>query len=120
MANNIDFAVAPQGSVRRDGWDCDRWHVRMSHDKKFARFDYFAGTGLRPAKPTAADVLYSLILDASARDSDFRDWCDEFGYSDDSIKAEKLYSACLENASKLDHVIPADLQKQISELLQDY
>lgn len=44
----------------------------------------------------ARSVLNSVALDASCYSNarDFKDFCDELGYSDDSIRALKIYKAC--------------------------
>src|SRR5574343_364207 len=111
-------------------WQCDQWRVTLSSKVGFHSFDYFTGLGLRykpdswgkrkPRKPKVADVLHSLILDASAADENFHDWCANFGYSDDSIKAMNTYKACLEVAQALRKHFSPDTLRTVRELLQDY
>lgn len=106
----------------------DQWRVTISSraGSRWHSFDYFTGLGLRtkpnsrPKKPKVADVLHSLIMDASAADENFHDWCANFGYSDDSIKAMNTYKACLEVAVALRKHFSADTLHQVRELLQDY
>ena len=108
----------------------DQWRVTLSSKAGFHSFDYFTGLGLRhkpdswgkrkPRKPKVADVLHSLILDASAADENFHDWCANFGYSDDSIKAMSTYKACIEVAVALRKHFSPDTLRQVRELLQDY
>ena len=109
----------------------DQWRVTLSSKDGFHSFDYFTGLGLRrkpraswdtpkPKKPKVADVLHSLILDASAADENFHDWCANYGYSDDSIKAMNTYKACLEIAVALRKHFSPDTLRQVRELLQDY
>lgn len=123
----------------------DQWRVTLSSKAGFHSFDYFTGLGLRktirkqsslgmknavfvrgaweqstPQKPKVADVLHSLILDASEADENFHDWCANFGYSDDSIKAMNTYKACLEVAVALRKHFPPDTLRTVRELLQDY
>lgn len=123
----IDYVA----ETERDGWKCDQWRVTLSSKAGAHSFDYFTGLGLRskpraswgtpkPKKPKVADVLHSLILDASAVDENFDDWCDTFGYSSDSIKALNIYKACLDNARALRKHLPPDVLRQARELLQDY
>jgi hypothetical protein len=94
-------------------------------------FDYFTGLGLRtkprtswdtakPKKPKIADVLHSLIMDASAADENFDDWCDSYGYSSDSIKSLNMYKLCLETARALRKHFSSSTMVNIRELLQDY
>lgn len=119
------------GETTRDNdWQCDQWRVTLSSKAGFHSFDYFTGLGRRykpdswgkrkPKKPKVADVLYSLIMDASAADENFHDWCANFGYSDDSIKAMNTYKACLEVAVSLRKHFSPDTLRTVRELLQDY
>lgn len=119
------------GETKRDNWDCDQWRVTLSSKAGFHSFDYFTGLGLRtkprtswdtpkPRKPKVADVLRSLIMDASAANENFDDWCDNYGYSSDSIKALNTYKACLDTARALRKHFSPDTLRQVRELLQDY
>ena len=117
-------------TTRNNDWQCDQWRVTLSSKAGFHSFDYFTGLGLRhkpdswgkrkPSKPKVADVLHSLILDASAADENFHDWCANYGYSDDSIKAMNTYKACLETAQALRKHFSPDTLHAVRELLQDY
>lgn len=123
----------------------DQWRVTISGKSGFNCFDYFTGLGLRtqaapmskppkvntlawvawqktrkPRKPKVPNVLQSLILDASAADENFHDWCANYGYSDDSIKSMNMYKACLETAQALRKHFSAETLRQVRELLQDY
>lgn len=51
--------------------------------------------------PELIDVLHCLFLDSYAHDVSFQDWCDDFGYNNDSISAKKTYDACIDNYFKL-------------------
>lgn len=116
---------------REQSWDCDQWRVTINSGAGFHTFDYFTGLGLRhkargswdtpkPKKPKVADVLHSLIMDASAADENFYDWCATYGYSDDSIKAMSTYKTCLETAQALRKHFSPDTLRTVRELLQDY
>ena len=123
----------------------DQWRVTLSTGAGHSSFDYFTGLGLRetvrgiaamrypsatmvrgqwqaakPKKPKVADVLHSLILDASAADENFDDWCDNFGYSSDSIKALNTYKACLDTARALRKHFSPTMLENIREMLADY
>ena len=120
--------------TQKDGWKCDQWHVEVSWLKQsgngFYSTDYFTGLGLRrkakqswtkdsPVKPTISDVLYSLFMDASAADYNFNDWCSEYGYSDDSLKALNTYKQCLEIATNLRKAFDAETRKQIQSVIDE-
>lgn len=64
------------------------------------------------------DILYSLILDSQAGAETFDDFCDNFGYDNDSIKASEIYKSCQKNGKKVKTFI-TDIDK-VSELFQDY
>jgi hypothetical protein len=63
--------------------------------------DEFLRRGVGVEHPKLEQLLYCLFLDSSAHEVSFRDWCFEFGYDEDSIKAESIYDACIENYFKL-------------------
>lgn len=53
-------------------------------------------TWSEPEPPTVAEVLDSLVSDASSADQSFEDWCGDMGMDADSRKAEATYNACRE------------------------
>jgi len=128
--------------IKEDNWTDDQWRVTVTSDKGFHSFDYFTGTGHRTRiyrasgrhydrakkvfydekvkKPKIANVLHCLINDASAADENFHDWCSNFGYSNDSLKALDIYKDCLNTAGALRRHFTRETLAQIRELLQDY
>lgn len=70
--------------------------------------------------PTAASVLYSLVLDSEASGVSFSDWCESFGYDDDSISSLNTYQACCEIAKRMRKVFSLVHIENLRELLQDY
>lgn len=46
--------------------------------------------------PDVTDIISSLAMDAANSDQSFSDWCAEYGYSDDSIKAKAVWETCNE------------------------
>jgi hypothetical protein len=142
-AAGIAFKAQLVGETIRDNnWKCDAWRV------SFGTFqtDYFTGTGhrkpvngaptdkgnpntlyredwekryLRPVAPKAADVLHSLIMDMEADSMSFRDWCDNYGYSDDSLTALDTYRACCKIAEKMRATFKPETLKALREAVQD-
>jgi len=122
----------------------DNWLVQATNPTTHAKesFPFMTGFGLRerkyhvngkeldpirkarydsrPPKPKIADVVYCLLGDASAADMNFDEWCSEYGYSSDSIKALGVYKECLNVAKQLSRLFTRDQLKAMRELLQDY
>ena len=69
--------------------------------------------------PKVADVMHSLLLDSSAVDMDFEDWCSDFGYDTDSRKARDTYDKCLELGEAFLNMVGDDFQL-FQEASQDY
>lgn len=75
---------------------------------------------LIPTPPKLLDVLHSLILDSEASDYSFGEWCTNFGYDTDSIKALSTYRACEEIAEKMRKVFTREEFATLREAFQDY
>ena len=104
----------------------DQWAVTVSgKDGCHHMFDYFTGLGLRKvryfyAPPKVADVLYSLLSDASAEQRNFHEWCSDYGYSTDSISALNVYRSCLDTAATLRKCFSNELLATLRDLLAEY
>lgn len=129
-----------------NNWPHDEWRVELSNESGCWSTSYKTGLGHRkfpkgfvpdrklnplclafkqqernkkPVRPSIADVMHSLCLDASAADVNFHDWCSDYGYSDDSIIALNLYKACLETSTALRKYIPRELLDQVRRIVED-
>lgn len=73
-----------------------------------------------PEAPTLDEVLYSLSRDADCvrHGQTFEEFCADFGYDSDSIKAKGIFDACRETWSALVR-FGADFEK-LDSLFQDY
>lgn len=71
---------------------------------------------LRPTPPAIADVVYSLVSDASSSEQTFEDWCAEFGYDSDSRKALATYLECQATRTKLLALFGAELLAELTKL----
>ena len=81
---------------RADGFSCGGYdyHVTIYRNGKKWKFDFSDSKSNKDKNinPTAYDVLACLQkYDVGS----FEDFCDEFGYNNDSIKALKIYKATL-------------------------
>jgi hypothetical protein len=64
----------------------------------------------KPILPNPVDVFASLINDSDVLNSStFEDWAANFGYSEDSRKAEAIYQACLKLALALRNALGDDV-----------
>lgn len=54
--------------------------------------------------PERGEVLSCLALDARAGEMSFTEFCDEFGYDDDSRRAWEMWQACRRTADRLRRV----------------
>lgn len=69
-----------------------------------------------PKQPTENDFLECIFSDAEAGEMLFKDFCDNFGYSDDSIKALEIYRECQNSAMKVRELERAGLIKRPEQL----
>ena len=125
----VSFTVNYVGEVYKDDWNgqlCDQWRVSFTDkiDNRRMSTSFFTGIGSRkdgkPEKPKAASVLHSLLMDTYAIDSSFEDWCSDYGYDTDSIKALKTYKACRSIGERMVRVFSTDTIDAMREILQDY
>lgn len=83
--------------------------------------DPIRAPGSKQLTPNSADVIHSLVLDASAIDhSSFESWAGDYGYDTDSRKAEAIYRACVDIGLKLRAAIGDDGFRKLQEAGQDY
>ncbi len=124
----VQFSARYSGEVTKADWGIDgkgqrvdAWRVLFGVGPRW--FEYFTGLGCRkdgaPVVPSSASVLYSLLADAEAENMTFEEWCAEFGYNSDSIKANNIYKTCLEIAEALKGFSNAQMA-ELREALQDY
>ena len=104
----------------------DQWAITVfDEDGNPYVFDYYTVPGRRqglksPKPPKVADILYSLLSDASAEQRNFYEWCSDYGYSLDSISALNTYRACLDTAAALRKCFSYELLAELNTLLAEY
>lgn len=138
------------GQTKRDDWDCFEWRIELSSKAGFWTFPYYCGLAhvekkpgawpmpnppyrkgtvayeqwaersQRPKRPSNADILHSLLMDSEAESMNFSEWCENFGMSDDSIKALNMYKQCLETATHLRKHLGRDVVAQLKIQLEDH
>jgi hypothetical protein len=68
--------------------------------------------GIQKKKPNPAEVLASVCREGLDADESFENWCSNFGYEEDSRKAESIYRACTDNGKKARRLLsPANFAK---------
>lgn len=126
---NIEIEVRESFKTQedlKDEWKrtTNKWQVRLSYfGEKFVT-DYYMGSGLvysngQPKKPSVKDILYSMVMD-DVSDMNFDDFCNEFGYGNDSIKALETYRACEKQTKAYYNMFDAEERGILRELLEDY
>ena len=65
--------------------------------------------------PTAYDLIYFLRSDCEVTGMTFNQWCSEFGYDNDSIKARYTYDAYQQSIEKLTKAVGDKVFKEIME-----
>lgn len=106
----------------------DAGHANDIVRKKMIREECETGRAYRyfgkgPAiLPDTRDVLHCcIILDADTINyRDFAEWASEYGYSEDSRKAEAIYRACLAHGLALRSALGDDHMRALREAFAEY
>lgn len=96
------------------------YKVTLKYNKKQLTVKYSIGTALTEKHINVKSVMYSLLLDGDCASYNFNDFCDNYGYDNDSIKALKIYNECINTSKKLHNMFSENELKELQELLQDY
>lgn len=98
----LEVLEGPKRGVDADGWEHNAYTVRLRYEGRRSTVAWKSGL-LLEGPPTAKDVLECLFLDAAGFDNarGFEDWAAEYGYSDDSREAERVYRAVKSQTNKL-------------------
>lgn len=71
-------------------------------------------------KLDTAGLCYSVLIDLVDLQDDFSDWCGNFGYDDDSIKAQEIFQACVSQSRAVRKAVTPEAIEAAQEILQDY
>lgn len=126
---NIDLKVIPTFLTEKDLKDewkrtSKKWQVKLIYFDKEYVTDFYMGCGLvdengKPKKPSKKDVLFSIMMD-DVSEMSFNDFCSEFGYDNDSIKALKIYEGCQRETEAYYDMFDSEEREILRELLEDY
>lgn len=79
--------------------DGNAWRVELRYRDSTMTTPFYTGSAL--GEPAVADVVASLISDASGADQDFESWAGDYGYDNDSRSAYATWEAVVAQADKL-------------------
>ena len=94
------------------GIKAGRWSYGMNRIQPTAK--------ITPILPKIEDVVHSLVMDSEVLEYDFAEWCGNFGYQEDSRKAEQIYNDCMQIALKINRSLGTDGLNTLREVYQDY
>lgn len=86
----------------------------MNKDNIFRVYDNQSLIGWTEFKKE--NVLHCLFIDAQCASESFQDFCDNLGYSSDSIQALNVYQACQKELDKLRNVLGEDFNQLKEEI----
>jgi hypothetical protein len=114
MTVTLDIIDGPNYERDADGWQHQAYVVRLSYEGRSLETPWRAGLGITE-DPTAADVLGSLLMDASSYENarGFEDWAGDYGYDTDSRNAEETYNAVGEATEALRQLLGDDYETAI-------
>lgn len=101
-----------------ENWNHHRVTVTNAENGARTSFDFWASIA-HPELDKEYDVLnafYCFISDAISGDMDFSEFCSEFGYDEDSRKAEKTWKSCKRSAEKMARIYGGDIYDLSNEL----
>ena len=97
--------------------EMDHWRCVLKANGKTYTFYYSQGYGYHHAEPVLASVLESLANDYDTSDLTFEEFCSEYGYGEDSRKAEKVYRALRKETQALDRLFGEEGMEELRDIL---
>ena len=115
----LDAFNSEGGLTQFPEWAKQGWSITLKYKGKRAQFRFYGGGASKT--PTASDLVWAVATDSTALTESFSDWCGEFGYTTDSIKARSTYKACQRNGQRLTDLIGnAEVFNQLVESAREY
>lgn len=126
--SNLPLTAVFVGEIKDNEWPHYLWDVTFNGKNEFFTVPYKCGLahatkttfGTRAKRPQNSDIMYSLLIDIEAADMSFNAWCDEYGFSNDSMKAFKAYQTCCEYAVFMRKMFSAQQIEEMRKALEDY
>lgn len=103
----------------------DNWNnhkITIRHDGRSCSFDFWASIA-NPEVRTVSDLgnaVFCFLSDAESGKMDFSEFCNEFGYDEDSRRSEKTWNACKKSLSAAERVFGSDLDSVMTFFSNNY
>lgn len=148
--DQLPVKIEYAGKVDDKEWPHFLWNVTVDYKSGFWTFPYKCGLGhiekkpgalpmpnppyrkgtlaygqwervnMQAKKPSVSDVMYSILSDSQAENQSFNDWCSEYDYDNDSMKAFKTYQTCCECAVFVRKAFTREQITAMRAALEDY
>lgn len=96
-----------------DDWDKDAKHYlcKLSKDDETVEIEFSQGSAHKepPTLPELMECLREDVRVGPEWDRGFEDWCANYGYEEDSRKAERIYAHCVELREKMLRLLGEEL-----------
>lgn len=109
---------ADWGDKMPENWNHHTVTVTNKINGKRTRFDFWA-SNMKTYLTSRYDVLSAFrcfVDDALSGEMEFEEFCREFGYDEDSRRAEKTWKACKRSTEKLRRIFDGSLYDLINSL----
>lgn len=86
----------------------------------YTKFEFWSSIA-RPVIETDYDLLnafYCFVGDAISGNMNFAEFCSEFGFDEDSRKAERIWKACRHSMEKLTRIYDGDIYDLCNDLAE--
>lgn len=100
----MDWDKQDQWQQQANGWSCT-----LRYQGRQYTFDFWQGQAIT-REPDAQGCLDCLLSDAQCGEQDFEEFCSEFGYDQDSRKAEALHKRCQTTAKAMRRLLGNDFE----------
>ena len=117
---NSTFLNNKSWSGNEQNWNNHK--ITILHNGKKTTFQFW-GSIQKPEITTDEEnifALYCFLRDSEAASNSFKDFCNEFGYDEDSRRAEKIYKSCEKSLKKFNRIFNCDLYDLLNELQGTY
>ena len=85
------------------------WKVTLYRKGKQMTVDFYTGPALGEPRE-AHEIMDCLLSDAQSGEMSFSEFCREFGYDEDSRRAERIHKECEKSAEKTRRFLGEDFE----------